>query len=147
MATHTHAAHGITMDDLLAKMKKAGMKSTTPRKAILTVFLQSHGPHTAEEVHRLISTKVCDLVTVYRTLLNLEESKILRKCEFGDRIARFELAEDEHTHHHHLICVDCKRVDVIDDEEIELIDRFASKRGFKNISHSLEFFGTCPDCA
>ena len=131
--------------DVLAGLKKSGLKLTGPRRAILQALADNHGPFTADEVHKLITKRICDQATVYRTLTSLEEIGLLRRCEFGDGMARFELTEDGH-HHHHIICNKCKRVEIIDDHEIEEIDRFPRKRGFSNISHILEFFGTCPQC-
>ena len=50
------------------------------------------------------------------------------KFDFGDKRARFELAEGPKgvRHHHHLICTNCKRViDYTDfiDEEVELLNQ------------------------
>jgi Fur family ferric uptake transcriptional regulator len=137
--------HSHSLNEKFDELKKNGLRLTEPRKAILQALTESHGPFTAEEVHKLITKRVCDQATVYRTLTSLEQIGILRRCEFGDGTARFELAEPGH-HHHHIICNTCKRVEIIDDGEIEEIDRFARKRGFSNISHILEFFGTCPQC-
>jgi Fur family ferric uptake transcriptional regulator len=137
--------HAHDFELILDQLKESGLKLTEPRKIILLALSENHGPFTAEEVHKLISKKVCDQATVYRSLTSLEEVGILRRCEFGDGLARFELSEDGQ-HHHHIICNECKRVEIIDEDEIEEIDRFARKRGFSNISHILEFFGTCPQC-
>jgi Fur family ferric uptake transcriptional regulator len=142
---HQHA-HSPTIEQVLAELKKAQLKLTSPRKAILQVLVNEHGPFTAEEVFKKISRRVCDQATVYRTLASLEEVGILRRCEFGDGSARWEISDASGGHHHHLICKKCKRVEIVDDCEIEGIDRVAQRRGFSNISHVLEFFGLCPDC-
>jgi Fur family ferric uptake transcriptional regulator len=136
-----------TIEDILSGLKKSRLKLTGPRKAILSALLENHGPFTAEEIHKIITKKICDLATVYRCLASLEEASLLRRVEFGDDSSRYELAEADESHHHHLICRECKRVEIIDDPGLEEVDRFAEKRGFSNVSHSLEFFGTCPDCA
>lgn len=148
-ATKRHHKTGSTertIEGLLGDLKKSRLKLTEPRKAILLALFDNHGPFTAEEIHKIITKKVCDLATVYRCLASLEEVRILRRVEFGDDSSRYELAEADHTHHHHLICNECKRIEILDDPDIESIDRFAKKRGFSNVSHTLEFFGTCPDC-
>jgi Fur family ferric uptake transcriptional regulator len=142
---HSHEHHR-SLDQVLAELKKANLKLTTPRKAILELLVNEHGPFSAEEVQKKISRRACDLATVYRTVASLEEVGILNRCEFGDGTARFELADSSGHHHHHLICRQCKRVEVVDDCELEGLDRLAQKRGFTNVSHILEFFGTCPDC-
>ena len=143
---HEHPAY--TLEELFGALKKNSLKLTPPRKVILEGLLKNHGPFSAEDIYSKFAKKACDLATVYRTLISLEEASIIRRCEFGDGIARYELvgAEDGH-HHHHLICKDCKKVEVIDLCEMEeTIDRFAKKKGFTGVSHILEFFGTCPDC-
>jgi Fur family ferric uptake transcriptional regulator len=137
--------HEHDLEKILLTLKDCGLKLTEPRREMLRVLTKNHGPFTAEEVHRLMTKSVCDQATVYRSLARMTEAGILRKCEFGDGSARFELAETGH-HHHHIVCNQCKRIEVIDDEEIEEIDRFARKKGFSDVSHILEFFGTCPRC-
>ena len=139
---HKHA----TLDSLLSRVRHAGLKITTPRRVILKALVENHGPFTAEELHALLPKKGCDLVTVYRCLASLEETGLIRRCEFGDGSARYELAVTD-DHHHHVICRKCKRIEVLDDCELDEIDRFAERRGFSKVSHSLEFFGLCPRCA
>ena len=136
---------GHDLTEALMGLKSSGLKLTEARKAILKSLTDHHGPFTVEEIHKLISKKICDQATVYRNLASLAEAGLVRRCEFGDGSARFELA-GAGEHHHHIICNKCKRVEIIDDAEIEEIDRFARKRGFADVSHILEFFGTCPQC-
>lgn len=139
------STHGHDFAHVLGDLKSSGLKLTEARKAILKALTDHHGPFTVEEIHKLISKKICDQATVYRNLSSLADAGLIRRCEFGDGSARFELAEVGE-HHHHIICNKCKRVEIIDDPEIEEIDRFARKRGFADVSHILEFFGTCPQC-
>lgn len=141
---HRHTAP--TMEDALASLKKAELKLTSPRKAILQALVDEHGPFTAEEVHKKVGRRVCDQATIFRTLASLEEVGILRRCEFGDGSARYEISDRPGHHHHHLICKKCRRVEMIEDCELEGLDRLAQKRGFTEVSHILEFFGLCPDC-
>jgi Fur family ferric uptake transcriptional regulator len=90
----------------------------------------------------------CDLATVYRSIHLLEEMGMVKRFDFGDGAARFELlAEGEDGHHHHLVCTRCSGV--IEIEECfmkELEDKIASGNGFKAVTHKLEFFGICPEC-
>ena len=139
-----HHSHSKGIDDVLSDLKKHRLKLTEPRRAILQALIDSHGPFTAEEIFKIITKRVCDVATVYRCVTSLEEAGILRRCEFGDGIARYELAGA--THHHHIICNECKRIEIVEDDELEKIDSFARKRGFSDISHTLEFFGICPKC-
>jgi Fur family ferric uptake transcriptional regulator len=150
MRSHTEhkklEAESSELESALSRLKESGLKLTEPRKAILTTLIHDHGPFTAEQIHKRISRRVCDLATIYRCLTSLEDAQILRRCEFGDGSARYEMAEPGLQHHHHVVCNKCKKVEIVDDSEIEDIDRFARKRGYANVSHNLEFFGLCPSC-
>jgi Fur family ferric uptake transcriptional regulator len=141
-----HTPHEGDLTLLLESLRKSKLRVTEPRVAILKALLEKHGPFTVEEIHRNVTKKVCDLATIYRSLGSLEKTGIIRRCEFGDGTARYELAAREDHHHHHLICKICKKIEVLDDCELEEIDRFALKRGYTQVSHSLEFFGVCPKC-
>lgn len=148
--THSHEKRSLR--DLLVELKSRHLKITKPRKAILAMLAHEHGPFTAEEVHRRIPRNICDLVTVYRTLTSLEKAGLIRRCEFGDGTARYELSVKQDQHHHHLICSECRRVETVeacylDECHRRDIERVAKRKGFSNVYHTLEFFGTCADCA
>ena len=135
-------------DSVLEALKKHKLRITEPRKAIIRILVHKHGPYTAEEIYKKISKRGCDLATVYRSITSMEKLGIVKRCEFGDGLARYELAdEDDLHHHHHVICTSCKKIEPLEACELETIDRFAQKKGFSNVSHNLEFFGTCARCA
>jgi Fur family ferric uptake transcriptional regulator len=140
-------SHHLTIEMLLTELKRNKLKLTPPRKLVLETLLANHGPFSVEELQTNFIKNTCDLATVYRTVTSLEEINLVRRCEFGDGIARYELVDPNHHHHHHLICKQCKSVEVIEACELEKsINQLAKKRGFSNISHILEFFGVCPNC-
>ena len=136
------------LQNLLNALRDHGLRVTEPRIAVLKVFLESHGPFSAEEVYTKVTRKACDLATIYRTLTSLEKAQVVRRCDFGDGTLRFEIADksDPH-HHHHIICKICKQIEVLDDCELDNLDQFAQKRGFTQVTHSLEFFGICKKCS
>jgi Fur family ferric uptake transcriptional regulator len=73
---------------------------------------------------------------------------LVRRYDFGDGAARFELSpEDSDAHHHHLVCSRCARIVELDDCFLnEFQDQLARRHGFSQISHRMEFFGICPNC-
>ena len=73
---------------------------------------------------------------------------MVKRFDFGDGVARFELVrEGEDGHHHHLVCVHCSQiVEIKDCFPRELEKEIALRNGFKSITHKLEFFGVCPRC-
>jgi len=51
---------------------------------------------------------LCDLATVYRSLRLLEQMGMVKRFDFGDGTARFELLEEgDDGHHHHLVWTRC----------------------------------------
>jgi Fur family transcriptional regulator, ferric uptake regulator len=92
--------------------------------------------------------------SVYRNLAVLEQLGAVVRINTGGEHARYELAEDILGHHHHLICVECGRVDdVVVPASLERsIDRSLEKvvaeqgSGFVPSAHRLDLMGTCSDC-
>jgi Fur family ferric uptake transcriptional regulator len=151
MKSKTHPDHHHNdCDDLgplIDGMKKAQLRVTEQRKAILHALMKHHGPFNAEEIHELITRNLCDLATVYRCLGSLEKAALIRRCDFGDGVGRYELnATGTHHHHHHVICRRCKKVEVLEDCEMPDLNKIPKKLGYSEISHSLEFFGVCRKC-
>ena len=129
---------------LANSLRLVGLKATAPRLLILKTLHEKHGPYTADELFGLLKKQGIDRVTVYRSLDGFEKAGLVRRCTFGAGPARYEF-QDEH-HHHHVICRDCKKIISLPDCEIAAIDKRIEKLGFSNVSHSLEFFATCPAC-
>src|SRR6476469_6375278 len=113
-------------------LKASGLKATLPRLKILEIFQNSDVRHlTAEDVYKQLLTEDLDvgLATVYRVLTQFETAGLLSKNQFEKGKATFEL--NEGTHHDHLVCLDCGRVEEFFDEEIEKRQQSVAKeRGF-----------------
>jgi len=63
-----------------------------------------------------------------------------------DGEARYRQCSDGH--HHHLVCRTCGRTVEVAGPAVESwADRVAAQHGFADVSHTVEIFGTCPDCA
>ena len=103
---------------------------------------------TNREILAALPGNRCDLATVYRAMHMLIELGMVKKFDFGDGIARFELVhEGGDEHHHHLVCTRCAGVVEVHDCFSDAIEeRIAAQNGFKAVTHKLEFFGICPQC-
>lgn len=126
-------------------LKNIGLKATLPRLKILEIFQRSSVRHlTAEDVYRGLLNEQLDigLATVYRVLTQFEQAGLLSRSNFESGKAVFEL--NEGTHHDHLVCIDCGRVEEFFDPEIEKRQHMvAQERGFKLHEHALALYGTC----
>lgn len=123
-------------------------KLTRPRRAVLEVMEARHHPLTAAEIFAALPRGGCDLASVYRSLRVLEATGMVKRYDFGDGSARYELLRDgDDGHHHHLICTRCAGVVELDECLLgEIESRLATRSGFKAVTHRLEFFGLCPAC-
>lgn len=125
-----------------------GLSLTQARLKLLTVLVGEHGPFSLEELHKKVKDNGFDFTTVYRCLTTFENHGLVRRCDFGDGVSRFEY-EDKKGHHHHLVCRSCKLVTPLDSCAIPGITQMEEnlkRKGFKDIKHSLEFFGLCKSC-
>lgn len=144
---HPHRLVQQPLTELTAKLRQHSRKITGPRQAILDVLRRHQNPMANREIHAALGQE-CDLATVYRNLHTLEDMGLVRRFDFGDGTARFELVpEGDDGHHHHLICTRCSRIVEIDEcFPVEVEQTLARRHGFTEITHKLEFFGVCAQC-
>ena len=138
-----------TTSDNPAELKASGLKATQPRLKILDIFQQNTVRHlSAEDVYRqLLADNIeIGLATVYRVLTQFEQAGLLARNYFEPGKAVYEL--NEGSHHDHLVCLDCGRVEEFHDDQIEHRQReIAKKFGFEILDHTLALYGHCvPSC-
>ena len=87
------------------------------------------------------------LTTVYRTLQALADdggADALRGAD-GQNVSR---ACGSRGHHHHLLCRACGRAAEVSSPVVERwVAAVGGQHGFADVTHAVEIFGTCPDCA
>ena len=127
------------------ELKNTGLKATLPRLKILDVFQKGSQRHmTAEDVFRVLLEERSDigLATVYRVLTQFEQAGILTRSHFESGKAVYEL--NEGTHHDHMVCLDCGRVEEFYDAEIEKRQHAVAKaKGFEIADHALSLYAHC----
>jgi len=126
-------------------LKSAGLKATLPRLKIINLFESSKVRHlTAEDVYKLLLAEGLDigLATVYRVLTQFEQAGLLVRHHFESGKAVFEL--NQGTHHDHLVCLQCGRVEEFYDADIEKRQtKIARDRGFEISEHALYLYADC----
>lgn len=126
-------------------LKNIGLKATLPRLKILEIFQTSTQRHmTAEDVYRHLLMEDIDigLATVYRVLTQFEQAGLLARNHFESGKAIYEL--NEGSHHDHLVCLQCGRVEEFFDAEIERRQSLiAHERGFVLQDHALALYANC----
>ena len=130
------------------ELKKAGLKATLPRLKILELLEKDDARHmSAEDVYKKLLEIGEDvgLATVYRVLTQFESAGLVSRHHFEGGHSVFEL--NEGTHHDHLVCEKCGKVEEFYEETIESCQhKVAEKLGYKMTDHSLYIYGICPAC-
>jgi len=134
--------------EIMSTLKKKGYRSVPARKEILNLLIKIKRPLSSLDIQKLLSKKKIFVhkTTVYRQLAFFKEQKLVQEVQFSDRIKRYEMTPD--THHHHIICIDCKSIENIElKNDLNAEENLIIKtKDFKVLDHSLEFYGICRKC-
>lgn len=136
-------------EEVLDVLESYHLRLTKTRKALVALFFQYETPISVQDIlYELQKVQITvNKTTVYRELRRLQEKGIVGVVSLGDRKQYYELAS--RGHHHHLICLQCERVDDVDMDEKRLFmeeKKVSREKGFTVLRHSLEFFGLCRNC-
>jgi Fur family ferric uptake transcriptional regulator len=130
------------------------MTDTTPqrptrqRAAVATALNQVEEFRSAQDIHTMLreSGDSIGLTTVYRALQAMADAGQVDVLRTDDGEAVYRRCSTGH--HHHLVCRSCGRTVEVDGPAVERwADRVARDHGFIDVSHTLEVFGTCAECA
>ncbi len=123
------------------------VRTTRQRAAVVAVFDELEGFHSAQEVHARLrgAGDSVGLSTVYRAVQALADDGELDSIRTDSGEALYRRCSTRH--HHHLVCRVCGRTVEVAGPTVERwADRVADEHGFADVSHTLEIFGTCADC-
>ncbi len=140
------------------RMEQSGFRLTAPRELIIKILCETEKHLSAEDIYvqALKKNPSIGLTTVYRTLELFTQIGLTQRFDFGDGKARYELIQNpqkNENHHHHLVCIQCKRIINYNDfvqEELELMQKtekaLSKKHQFHIMHHIIHFYGLCKDC-
>jgi|TARA_B100000745_G_scaffold137036_1_gene89555 Fe2+ or Zn2+ uptake regulation protein len=137
-----------TYDQLKRALKKEGLRYTQQRQSVWDELCATNDHRDAEEIYLAIRQSGLNVsrATVYRTIDVLVKNKMVRKLELGDGRARYEHKVNA-THHDHLICIQCGKIEEFMDEVIESRqDEIVKKFGYKLVRHIHQLFIICSEC-
>lgn len=125
------------------------VRSTRQRTAIIALLEEVDGFRSAQELHDELRRRGQNigLTTVYRTLQTLAGTELVDavRTDTGESVYRRCAALH---HHHHLVCRQCGSAVEVSGRDVEAwATEVAARHGFSDVSHTIELFGTCADCA
>ncbi len=126
-----------------------GIRTTRQRTAVAELLEQVDGFKSAQDLHDLLRAGGASvgLTTVYRHLQALADAGQVDVLRNDDGEAVYRRCPTD-AHHHHLVCRSCGRSIEVEGPEVEAwASRTAEQHGFTAVTHTVEVFGTCADCA
>jgi Fur family ferric uptake transcriptional regulator len=138
------------VEHALVALGDAGYHRGGARLAVIELLARQDCSVTAIEIDdQLRATgQAIGRASVYRTLEQLEELKLVHRLEMGRGMASYERIEPSGEHHHHVVCKSCGRVEPFEDPGLErAIGRLEDRVGFEVSEHEVVLRGRCPRCA
>ncbi len=136
-------------DQALDDLRAAGFRRGVARRAVVDFLGRQRCCLSAQEIHDGVrdAGRGVGIASVYRVLDTLLEQRLVQRVDLGDGVARYEPAQPDGHHHHHLVCDDCGRVQPFSDETLErALESTAGKLGYAMDTHEVVLRGACGDC-
>ena len=117
----------------------------TPQRVAILEYLDGNKNHpSAEDIYMEIKKKypMMSFATVYKTIEILKKRGSLLELTIDPERRRYD---PETKRHHHLICIECKKVvDIYSDFPIDV--PAGERESFQMVGNHIEFYGICPEC-
>ncbi len=122
-------------------------RSTRQRNAVAALLAELADFHTAQDIHHLLTKRgeAIGLTTVYRCLQLLADANQVDMFRTEEGVTAYRRCSP--AHHHHLVCRNCGRTVEVDGPAVERwAKNVSTAHGFRDVRHTVEVIGTCPDC-
>lgn len=141
--------------ELRATLRKAGLRSTAPRIAVLQWLSRTQSPVSHPELFEALADAGFDRATLYRNLIDLSEAGIVRRTDLGDHVWRYELRSSEDGHvgdssfgHPHFVCTGCGEVACLPGVAVRIVTTSAeTPRSVRSRKVAVQLSGRCNQCA
>ncbi len=137
----------LNVHDCKTELNKVSLRVTPARLAVMELLEKSDKPLNLADINSYLEKKGvnADPATSFRIINLFTKKGITKKLQFLERKFRYELASKKH--HHHLICLNCEKIQDIKGEFMAGWEsEIREKKRFLVINHNLEFFGICNSC-
>lgn len=134
-------------DNAAAILRRARLRRTAGREAILEVMLAAKRPMSEEEIAQHLGDTRLNKVTIYRALDGFERAGVVHRVFLRGRTRHYELA-DRCTHvqcHPHFTCTQCQRTYCLEDVDVPLARGLGD--GWELERQQVRLEGTCPHCS
>ncbi|MFP4698261.1 MAG: Fur family transcriptional regulator [Eubacteriales bacterium] len=135
-------------DKLIQIIKNNGYKITPQRKIILSILCQrKNNLLSIYDINDACNKQnvTTNITTIYRNMDILTDCNLVHKVLSQDGTSLYQLncIED---HHHHIICKQCGKTEVIDYCPLNTLKKLSDSKSFQLTEHKLELYGYCKNC-
>lgn len=137
-------------NEYLEMLRKADLKITPKRRAIIRFFLQNKRCFSPEKLWEALKRDFehLGLPTIYRNLKELEDVGILVRIIRPDQRLYYAICHlEKRKEHHHFVCKRCGRVKEVDFCNFEdIAGEIEEKLNSRITSHIMQVEGLCGEC-
>ncbi len=134
------------LDNYLSRNPK--LRKSARRESVLRLLYDCGKHLTPDEIYTEVKVKYdprIGISTVYRTLILLEEARLVNVVSISKDVKRYEI--NCNIHHDHIVCMNCSAIVEFHNEDIERLQNdIAELHGFKLIDHDMTLIGICSKC-
>lgn len=125
-------------------LKDKGLRVTHGRVAVLQILQEATKPLSLKDIQKELPDRKLNQATTYRILTALHAHNLIQTVSLEHGHAHWELAD----HHHHLICEKCGKMENLPECKLKNMEsEIYTDKGYTDLRHNLDFFGTCETCA
>src|SRR5438874_9862012 len=151
MQRRKHSEVGAQVAAFAEHCRKSGLSLTRQRLAIFEALAASREHPSAEDLHRAVRKRIphLSLATVYKNLEALRDIGAVSDVNALHEHGRYEAAlpgTGAGTPHHHLVCIDCRKVVDLHDSRLDDL-HVSDVQGFEVRALKVQVEGVCPECA
>ena len=140
------AAMAKNEEELRSLVRARGLRATPSRLAVLELLRSQSSPMSHGDVADRLASQTWDRATIYRNLIDLAESGLLRRTDVGDHVWRFEAVTGEHdAAHPHFLCTECGTVECLPELELA-VRRNRAPRALRQRQVEVHVRGLCDAC-
>lgn len=138
-----------SVGDWKARIRKAGLRSTGSRLAVLRVLEGAPRPLTHQEVSKQLEGTGFDHATIFRNLIDLTRVGIVSRADLGDHVWRFALRDGDIDHpgqHPHFVCTSCGEVECLPDRAVTVKPSARAPKALRRKGVVVQIQGRCDEC-
>jgi Fur family ferric uptake transcriptional regulator len=140
-----------SLDELKTTIRKAGLRSTAPRIAVLRRLSVASTPVSHGELVDALASDGMDRTTIYRNLVDLTEVGLVTRTDLGDHVWRFELKRSkgngDDARHPHFTCSSCGAVSCLPEVTLKVKPGKGVPKALAKQQVEIQLRGTCDTCA